>query len=239
MANTTSDPIISLDQVHLSLGAGAAKVDILRGANLDVAPGTSVGLVGPSGSGKSTLLMVLAGLERPTSGSVRVGDAVLTDLSEDKLAAFRGREIGIVFQSFHLIPTMSALENVAVPLELAGHEDPFGTAKAELELVGLGERISHYPAQLSGGEQQRVAVARALAPKPAILVADEPTGNLDGTTGKQIADLLFEAPTTRGTTLMLVTHDLALAQRCDRQVHLEAGKVVEDTQNGRVAEAAE
>jgi putative ABC transport system ATP-binding protein len=228
-ASLSSRPIIALDDVHLSLGTGAARVDILRGANLDVAPGTSVGLVGPSGSGKSTLLMVLAGLERPTSGTVRVGDAVLTDLSEDRLAAFRGREIGIVFQSFHLIPTMTALENVAVPLELAGMDDPFGVARAELEAVGLGERVSHYPTQLSGGEQQRVAVARALAPKPAILVADEPTGNLDGPTGKQIADLLFEAPTTRGTTLVLVTHDLALAQRCDRQVHLEAGCVVEDT----------
>lgn len=242
-ASPPNRPIIALDGVHLSLGTGAARVDILRGANLDVAPGTSVGLVGPSGSGKSTLLMVLAGLERPTSGSVRVGDAVLTDLSEDKLAAFRGREIGIVFQSFHLIPTMTALENVAVPLELAGMDDPFGVAKAELEAVGLGERTAHYPTQLSGGEQQRVAVARALAPKPAILVADEPTGNLDGPTGKQIADLLFEAPATRGTTLMLVTHDLALAQRCDRQVHLEAGCVVEDASAGahgsNLPEAAE
>jgi len=237
--DSSQPSVISLDDVHLSLGTGAARVDILKGASLDVARGTSVGLVGPSGSGKSTLLMVLAGLERPTSGTVRVGDAVLTDLSEDKLAAFRGREIGIVFQSFHLIPTMTALENVAVPLELAGHDDPFGTAKAELESVGLGERTAHYPTQLSGGEQQRVAVARALAPKPAILVADEPTGNLDGPTGKQIADLLFEAPAKRGTTLVLVTHDLALAQRCDRQVHLEGGCVVEDTQEKALPEAAE
>lgn len=239
MTTPPSNSIIALDDVHLSLGSGAARVDILKGASLDVAAGTSVGLVGPSGSGKSTLLMVLAGLERPTSGAVRVGDAVLTDLSEDKLAAFRGREIGIVFQSFHLIPTMTALENVAVPLELAGHEDPFGRAKAELEAVGLGERTAHYPTQLSGGEQQRVAVARALAPKPAILVADEPTGNLDGPTGTQIADLLFEAPAKRGTTLVLVTHDLALAQRCDRQVHLEGGCVVEDTRSKALPEAAE
>jgi putative ABC transport system ATP-binding protein len=239
VAQPSSPPIITLSDVHLSLGSGAARVDILRGANLSVDAGTSVGLVGPSGSGKSTLLMVLAGLERPTSGSVQVGQADLTALSEDKLAAFRGREIGIVFQSFHLIPTMTALENVAVPLELAGHDDPFGVAKAELEAVGLGERISHYPTQLSGGEQQRVAVARALAPKPAILVADEPTGNLDGPTGQQIADLLFEAPSQRGTTLVLVTHDLALAQRCDRQVHLEGGKVVEDTQSAKLPEAAE
>lgn len=239
MPDSSKPSVISLDDVHLSLGTGAARVDILKGASLDVARGTSVGLVGPSGSGKSTLLMVLAGLERPTSGAVRVGDAVLTDLSEDKLAAFRGREIGIVFQSFHLIPTMTALENVAVPLELAGYDDPFGTAKAELESVGLGERTAHYPTQLSGGEQQRVAVARALAPKPAILVADEPTGNLDGPTGKQIADLLFEAPAKRGTTLVLVTHDLALAQRCDRQVHLEGGCVVEDTKEKALPEAAE
>jgi putative ABC transport system ATP-binding protein len=237
--NTSTQSIIALNDVHLSLGSGAARVDILKGASLDVAAGTSVGLVGPSGSGKSTLLMVLAGLERPTSGSVRVGDAVLTDLSEDKLAAFRGREIGIVFQSFHLIPTMTALENVAVPLELAGHDDPFGAAKAELEAVGLGERNTHYPTQLSGGEQQRVAVARALAPKPTILVADEPTGNLDGPTGRQIADLLFEAPAKRGTTLVLVTHDLTLAQRCDRQVHLEGGCVVEDAQAKALPEAAE
>lgn len=239
MTSPSPDSIIALDDVHLSLGSGAARVDILKGASLAVAAGTSVGLVGPSGSGKSTLLMVLAGLERPTAGSVRVADAMLTDLSEDKLAAFRGREIGIVFQSFHLIPTMTALENVAVPLELAGHDDPFGIARAELEAVGLGERTTHYPTQLSGGEQQRVAVARALAPKPAILVADEPTGNLDGPTGRQIADLLFEAPATRGTTLVLVTHDLGLARRCDRQVHLEAGRVVEDQQDKALAEAAE
>lgn len=237
--NAASLPIIALDDVHLSLGAGAARVDILKGATLDVASGTSVGLVGPSGSGKSTLLMVLAGLERPTSGTVRVGEAVLTDLSEDKLAAFRGREIGIVFQSFHLIPTMTALENVAVPLELAGHDDPFGTARAELETVGLGERVSHYPTQLSGGEQQRVAVARALAPKPAILVADEPTGNLDGSTGRQIADLLFDAPSKRGTTLVLVTHDLTLAERCDRQVRLKSGQVIEDGHAATLSEAAE
>ncbi len=239
MAPTTQETIIALDEVHLSLGSGAARVDILKGADLAVAKGASVGLVGPSGSGKSTLLMVLAGLERPTSGSVRVGDATLTDLSEDRLAAFRGREIGIVFQSFHLIPTMTALENVAVPLELAGHGDPIAAARAELEAVGLGERTAHYPTQLSGGEQQRVAVARALAPEPAILVADEPTGNLDDSTGKQIADLLFEAPTKRGTTLVLVTHDLALAQRCDRQVHLSDGRVVEDGPTGTLAEAAE
>lgn len=236
-ADTSSDPLIALHDVHLSLGTGAARVDILKGATLDVASGTSVGLVGPSGSGKSTLLMVLAGLERPTDGTVDIAGSRLTDMSEDQLAAFRGREIGIVFQSFHLIPTMTALENVAVPLELAGHDDPFGAAKAELDAVGLGERISHYPTQLSGGEQQRVAVARALAPRPAVLVADEPTGNLDGPTGRQIADLLFDAPASRGTTLVLVTHDLALAERCDRTVRLQAGQVVEGA--ATLAEAAE
>ena len=244
MTNSAPSPIISLRDVHLSLGSGAARVDILKGASLDVAKGSSVGLVGPSGSGKSTLLMVLAGLERPSSGIVRVGDAVLTDMSEDRLAAFRGRQIGIVFQYFHLIPTMSALENVAVPLELAGHVDPLGAARAELEAVGLGARTSHYPSQLSGGEQQRVAVARALAPHPTILVADEPTGNLDATTGRQIADLLFEAPAKRGTTLVLVTHDLALAERCERMVRLQGGQVVEDSHgaaaaSGSAAQAAE
>lgn len=237
-ATASLDPLIALHDVHLSLGSGAARVDILKGATLDVASGSSVGLVGPSGSGKSTLLMVLAGLERPTSGTVDVAGSRLSDMSEDRLAAFRGRQIGIVFQSFHLIPTMTALENVAVPLELAGHEDPFDAARAELEAVGLGERVSHYPTQLSGGEQQRVAVARALAPRPAVLVADEPTGNLDGTTGRQIADLLFDAPASRGTTLVLVTHDLTLAERCNRAVHLSAGRVVEGTADP-VVEAAE
>ena len=238
MTPPNSVPIITIQDVHLSLGTGAARVDILKGASLSVAPGTSLGLVGPSGSGKSTLLMALAGLERPTSGVVEVAGVDLTSLSEDQLAAFRGRQIGIVFQSFHLIPTMTALENVAVPLELAGHKDPFGRARSELEAVGLGERTSHYPTQLSGGEQQRVAVARALAPEPAILVADEPTGNLDGPTGRQIADLLFAAPARRGTTLVLVTHDLTLAARCDRQVRLRRGQVVESDIEAGVAEAA-
>ncbi|MEM6382242.1 MAG: ABC transporter ATP-binding protein [Pseudomonadota bacterium] len=239
MADTSPQPIITLDDVHLSLGQGAARVHILKGATLGVEKGMSVGIVGPSGSGKSTLLMVLAGLERPTSGTVKVGDADLTGMTEDQLAAFRGREIGIVFQSFHLIPTMTALENVAVPLELAGQEDPFGRAKAELEAVGLGSRTAHYPTQLSGGEQQRVAVARALAPRPTILVADEPTGNLDGSTGRQIADLLFDAPGTRGTTLILVTHDVALAERCDRMIRIDAGRVVEEEHAEPLREAAE
>ena len=182
-------------------------------------------MVGPSGSGKSTLLMVMAGLERPDTGDVRVAGENLIGMDEDTLARFRGRHVGIVFQSFHLIPTMTAIENVAVPLELAGDADAFDRAAAELAKVGLGDRLAHYPAQLSGGEQQRVALARALAPNPAILVADEPTGNLDETTGRQIIDLLFAGHAERGTTLVLVTHDTALAARCDRVVRLRSGRI--------------
>jgi putative ABC transport system ATP-binding protein len=197
---------ISISNVNLSLGSGAARVHILKDISLRVAPGEAIGLVGPSGSGKSTLLMVMAGLERPDSGEVVVSGTAFNALDEDSLARFRGRQVGIVFQSFHLIPTMTALENVAVPLELA-------------------DRLQHYPAQLSGGEQQRVALARALAPDPAILVADEPTGNLDEATGKQIVDLLFGKHAERGMTLVLVTHDAVLAQRCDRVVRLRSGRI--------------
>ena len=218
--------IIALDNVDLSLGDGAARVHVLQGVSLGVAPGEAVGLVGPSGSGKSTLLMVLAGLERPDSGSVLLDGTDLTKLGEDALAQVRGRRIGIVFQSFHLVPTMTALENVALPLELAGRAGAFARAKAELATVGLGERLHHYPAQLSGGEQQRVAIARALAPDPAILVADEPTGNLDEDTGRGVADLLFAIRRERGATLVLVTHDPALAERCDRSVRMRAGRIV-------------
>jgi len=182
-------------------------------------------LVGPSGSGKSTLLMVMAGLERADSGTVTVAGEDLSKLSEDALARFRGRHVGIVFQSFHLIPTMTALENVAVPLELSGADDAPARARAELIAVGLGERLDHYPAQLSGGEQQRVAIARALAPNPDIVVADEPTGNLDEDTGRQIIDLLFAGHARRGTTLVLVTHDAALAARCARVVRLRSGRI--------------
>lgn len=213
--------------VNLSLGQGPARVHILKGIDLNIGSGEAIGLVGPSGSGKSTLLMVMAGLERADAGSVTVAGEELGHLNEDALARFRGRNVGIVFQSFHLIPTMTALENVAVPLELAGVADANGRARAELESVGLGERIHHYPAQLSGGEQQRVAVARALAPNPAILVADEPTGNLDEDTGRQIVDLLFAGHEKRGTTLVLVTHDAALAQRCGRVVRLRSGHIVD------------
>jgi putative ABC transport system ATP-binding protein len=187
--------------------------------------GETTGLVGPSGSGKSTLLMVMAGLERPDAGAVEVNGVSLERLGEDALARFRGAQIGIVFQSFHLIPTMTALENVAIPLELAGAAAPFARARAGLDAVGLSHRSAHYPAQLSGGEQQRVALARALAPDPAILVADEPTGNLDETTGQSIIDLMFALKRDRGATLILVTHDLALASKCDRIVRLRSGKI--------------
>lgn len=216
---------IAVRNVNLSLGTGAARVHILKDISLRVAAGEAIGLIGPSGSGKSTLLMVMAGLERPDSGEVVVNGTAFNALDEDALARFRGRQVGIVFQSFHLIPTMTALENVAVPLELAGNPDAAARAAQELQSVGLGERLHHYPTQLSGGEQQRVAIARALAPDPAILVADEPTGNLDETTGKQIVDLLFTKHAERGMTLVLVTHDLALAQRCDRVVRLRSGRI--------------
>jgi putative ABC transport system ATP-binding protein len=228
MLDRPQSSAIRLDAVHLSLGEGASRVHILKGMSLDVLRGEAVGLVGPSGSGKSTLLMTLAGLERVDSGRVEVDGADLGRMSEDELARFRGRRIGIVFQSFHLIPSMTALENVAVPLELAGVDKAFERAKAELDAVGLTARLGHYPAQLSGGEQQRVALARALAPSPAILVADEPTGNLDEGTGGQIVDLLFRLKRERGATLVLVTHDMSLAKRCDRMVRIRSGQIEGD-----------
>jgi putative ABC transport system ATP-binding protein len=219
------DKAIALHDVDLSLGRGPARVHILKGISLSVDKGDAVGLIGPSGSGKSTLLMTMAGLERPDSGKVIVDGTDLSGLDEDALARFRGRRIGIVFQSFHLVPTMTALENVALPLELAGENEAFERAEAELQAVGLGHRLHHYPAQLSGGEQQRVAIARAIVPNPAILVADEPTGNLDENTGGSVIDLLFALKRDRGATLVLVTHDLNLARLCDRMVRLRSGQV--------------
>jgi putative ABC transport system ATP-binding protein len=222
------DKAIALHDVDLSLGRGAARVHILKGISLGINRGEAVGLVGPSGSGKSTLLMLMAGLERPDSGRIVVDGTDLAALDEDRLARFRGRRIGIVFQSFHLVPTMTALENVALPLELAGEGDAFERARAELQAVGLGHRLQHYPAQLSGGEQQRVAIARAIVSNPAILVADEPTGNLDENTGESIIDLLFALKRDRGATLVLVTHDLNLARLCDRMVRLRSGHIEAD-----------
>jgi putative ABC transport system ATP-binding protein len=222
---------VNLTDVHLSLGRGASLVHILKGVSLKVGQGEAVGLVGPSGSGKSTLLMALAGLERAQSGIISIAGQDLGRLGEDALAVFRGRRIGIVFQSFHLVPTMTARENVALPLELAGRADALERAASELAAVGLGNRLDHYPSQLSGGEQQRVAIARALSPDPTILVADEPTGNLDETTGASIIELLFALKRERGSTLVLVTHDLSLAARCDRTVRLRDGRIEADDIN--------
>jgi putative ABC transport system ATP-binding protein len=219
------EPVILLDNADLTLGGGASRVHVLRSLHLAVEAGESVGLVGPSGSGKSTLLMVIAGLEQVDAGRVVVAGHDYAGLNEDQLARFRGREIGFVFQAFHLMQTMTALENVAVPLELAGRSEAFARARLMLERVGLGERLTHYPAQLSGGEQQRVAIARALAITPTILIADEPTGNLDVVTGREVADLLFAAVKAEGATLVLVTHDLQLAARCDRVVRIAGGQI--------------
>jgi putative ABC transport system ATP-binding protein len=219
------ETIIELKKADLTLGHGASAVHVLKSLDLQIIKGTSSGITGPSGSGKSTLLMVIAGLEKVDSGTVRIAGELLTGRSEDQIASFRGRNVGIVFQSFHLIPNMTALENVAVPLELAGHADAFAVAERELAAVGLADRVTHYPGELSGGEQQRVAIARALAPEPRILIADEPTGNLDQATGRQIADLLFAKARERGMTLVLVTHDPALAQRCTRQIAMRSGRI--------------
>jgi putative ABC transport system ATP-binding protein len=220
-----TEAAIDLRDVSLTLGSGASQVHVLKGVDLHIDQGEAAGIVGPSGSGKSTLLMVMAGLERVDAGTVTIAGQTLNGMGEDGVAAFRGRNVGIVFQSFHLIPNMTALENVAVPLELAGRRDALEAAARELEAVGLKDRITHYPGELSGGEQQRVAIARALAPSPRLLIADEPTGNLDQTTGKQIADLLFAKAAERGMTLVLVTHDPALAARCSRQIAMRSGRI--------------
>ncbi len=217
--------ILKLDHVDLHLKSEAGSVHILKDISLDLPGSKTVGIMGPSGSGKTTLLMVLGGLEKPTSGSVEVADTKLGGLSEDALATFRRDNIGIVFQNFHLIPTMTALENVAIPLEFAGHKDAFEKAAAALEAVGLKERVKHYPGQLSGGEQQRVAIARAFVTTPRLILADEPTGNLDAETGKKVMDLMFDMTRKHGTTLILVTHDATLAGSCDMQVKLRDGRV--------------
>jgi putative ABC transport system ATP-binding protein len=224
--NRANGQIVHMRDLHLTLQSGAGPVNILRGIDLDIEAGSAVGVVGPSGSGKTSLLMVMAGLERATSGTLLVEGQDLATLGEDSLARLRRTAIGIVFQAFHLIPTMTALENVAVPLELAGDAAAFDRAEAALRSVGLGQRLGHLPGQLSGGEQQRVALARAFAPRPRLLLADEPTGNLDHATGEAVMELLFTLREEHGATLLLVTHDLALVQRCTQVVRLADGRVV-------------
>jgi len=220
-----SQPIVALEDIQLTLTSRAGPVEILRDVTLSVAEGEGMAIVGPSGSGKTSLLMVIAGLERATRGKVRVAGHDLTALDEDSLALIRGAEIGIIFQSFHLVPTMTALENVALPLEFAGAPDAFATARELLDEVGLDHRMDHFPAQLSGGEQQRVAIARAMSRKPRLILADEPTGNLDGKTGKHIVDLLFGLQRRRETTLILVTHDARIAADCGRTIHMADGEI--------------
>ncbi len=230
-----AEPVLSLKDASLSLDGNAGRVDILHGISLDVLSGDTLGLIGPSGSGKSSLLMLMGGLEMATGGTITALGHDLTAMDEDALARFRRDHMGVVFQSFHLIPTMTALENVATPLELAGHSDAFDRAEAELEAVGLGHRAGHYPTQMSGGEQQRVALARASAPRPDILLADEPTGNLDAANGQAIMDLLFDLRDRHGATLVLVTHSRELAQRCNRVIRLRDGRIDQST----LQEAAE
>ncbi len=226
--HAADDMVITIRDVTLTLGAASAATTILKGIDLDIARGTSIALLGPSGSGKSSLMAILSGLEQASGGSVRVAGLDFGALDEDALSRARRGRIGIVLQAFHLLPTMTALENVAVPMELAGMPDAFARAEAELTAVGLSHRIAHYPTQLSGGEQQRVAIARALGPRPDIVFADEPTGNLDTATGESIMDLLFERRAATGATLIIITHDPALAARCDRIVELGDGRIVAD-----------
>ena len=227
-------PLVALESVHLTLGSAAGPVNILRGVSLEIAAGETVSLVGPSGSGKSTLMMVIGGLERPTAGRVRLDGNDLGLLDEDATARLRRARVGIVFQAFHLIPTMTALENVALPLELGGRRDAFAAAAQGLAAVGLGHRLTHYPGQLSGGEQQRVAIARAFVAGPKLLLADEPTGNLDAATGALVMDCLFEHQARHDATLLLITHDASVAERCERQIHLLDGRIVEDRHTSRL-----
>lgn len=223
-----TDMMIHARNVTLTLGSGEGKTPILRGIDLDVCRGERLTILGASGSGKSSLMAVLSGLERATSGEVLIVGEDFTKLDEDRLAQARRGRIGIVLQAFHLLPTMTALENVAVPMELAGRDAPFEAAREELEAVGLGHRLDHYPAQLSGGEQQRVAIARALGPRPALLFADEPTGNLDAVTGTAVMDLLFERCDATGATLVVITHEPVLAGRCNRVIELADGRLIAD-----------
>jgi putative ABC transport system ATP-binding protein len=227
---TAGSPLVALDEIRLSLASAAGPVEILRGITLTIMPGETVALLGPSGSGKTSLLMVLAGLERPTAGRVELAGQDLGTLDEDGLARLRRRHVGIVFQSFHLIPTMTAMENVAIPLELAGDRNAFAAAETALARVGLGHRVGHYPGQLSGGEQQRVAIARAFAAGPQLLLADEPTGNLDGATGRAVIDCLFAEHARLGTALLLITHDAELAARCGREINLADGRIAGERQ---------
>ena len=221
--NSNAAVVIRLDCVHLTLGSEAGPVNILRGIDFEARQGETVAIVGPSGSGKTSMMMVIAGLERPTSGEILIDGNPIQDLNEDRLALLRRERVGIVFQGFHLVPTMSALENVAVPLELAGRQDAFSKAEQMLDIVGLSHRHTHYPAQLSGGEQQRVALARAFAIEPKLLLADEPTGNLDGATGEHIVGQMFKLCEEFGTTLLLITHDQNLAAQCTRRVSMADG----------------
>nr|WP_270938216.1 ABC transporter ATP-binding protein [Roseomonas sp. MO-31] len=230
-----TSPLIEASGLVFTAAAASGPVQVLRGVDLSVTTGEAVGIVGPSGSGKTSLLMLLAGLERPTAGRLTVAGRDLGALDEDALARFRRDEVGIVFQAFHLVPTMTALENVAIPLEFAGRRDAFDRAAAALQEVGLGHRLEHYPGQMSGGEQQRVALARAVVAEPRLILADEPTGNLDRATGTVVMDLLFGLRARLGTTLLLITHDPALAERCGRQVRIEDGRIVSDTPAIRLA----
>lgn len=238
MTDPSSPPNIVIDarDVTLRFGSGTAAVEVLRGVSLKVLSGERLAILGPSGSGKSSLMAVLSGLERATAGKVMVAGADFSALDEDGLARARRGRIGIVLQAFHLIPTMTAVENVSVPLELAGIPDPGGKARSELEAVGLGHRLDHYPTQLSGGEQQRVGLARAIAARPALIFADEPTGNLDEATGEAVVEMLFNRLTETGATLILITHDAALANRCDRVIEMKDGHIIRD--HARITAAA-